>query len=163
MSAPRREPHQFPEALALFNPPLGAYLIWQAVHEYSTRASQPMPFTSAFLILPFSLHPPIRASLPRSARTSLTSWALGSSFLQSEFGRVAAVLMPVSRRSLRFALRGQMLTIDSGSLRALGRIRSVPRDFPEEITESVRAAKLCGRWMASVDPVTMYSVLGVRP
>ncbi|MEU9031907.1 three component ABC system middle component [Streptomyces sp. NPDC048383] len=157
--APR---HRSPEAQALLNPAFGAYLLASSVHAAESKAGQPMPWPSAFLVLPLVLPAKARNSLPGKSTLSLMAWADNNPLQQAAFAERAISLTGLTRMSLRMAVRHQAVEVTPLGLRCPRKPRSAPAVGPE-VTECARAAALVGRWLAVTDPHRAYTALGVRP
>ncbi|WP_083927624.1 three component ABC system middle component [Nocardiopsis prasina] len=151
------------EAQALFNPAFGAYLLASAVNAATKRAHQPLPWPSAFLILPLVLPTDTRESLPTKSTVTLTAWANDHPRLQAAFAERAAALTTYTRTSLRTAIRHHAIDVTPGGL-ICPRAPKPPSAAPgEEVADCARAAALVGRWLAVTDPTRAFTTLGVRP
>ncbi|MFJ6438760.1 three component ABC system middle component [Streptomyces sp. NPDC091416] len=151
------------EAQALFNPAFGAYLLASAVNAATKRAQQPLPWPSAFLILPLALPTDTRESLPTKSTVTLTAWANNHPRLQAAFAERAAALTTYTRTSLRTAMRHHAIDVTPAGL-ICPRAPKPPSAAPgEEVADCARAAALVGRWLAVTDPTRAFTTLGVRP
>ncbi|MFE9459489.1 three component ABC system middle component [Streptomyces californicus] len=151
------------EAQALFNPAFGAYLLASAVNAATKRAQQPLPWPSAFLILPLVLPTDTRESLPTKSTVTLTAWANNHPRLQAAFAERAAALTTYTRTSLRTAMRHHAIDVTPAGL-ICPRAPKPPSAAPgEEVADCARAAALVGRWLAVTDPTRAFTTLGVRP
>jgi hypothetical protein len=158
---PRFPGFRFPEAVALFNPALGAAIINFAAWGHIEDSDAGLPWMAAFLVMPFSLHQPTRDSLPRDIRTSMGSWVMEHPVLRDGLNLRSAMLASITRDAVRFALRRRLVVLESSRLVPAERIlRPSARG---ELRSCVDAARLCGRWIARTDVVTAYQFLGVRP
>ncbi|MFG2825034.1 three component ABC system middle component [Kitasatospora sp. NPDC048365] len=155
--------HPVPEAEALFNPAFGAYLLASSVHAAAKKAQNPLPWPSAFLVLPLVLPEDTRRSLPSKSTVTLMAWAHANPRHQAAFAERAAALTDYTRASLRTALRHQAISTSPQGL-TCHRAPKPPSQAPgEEVAECARAAVLVGRWLATTDPARAFTVLGVRP
>ncbi|MFJ7593356.1 three component ABC system middle component [Streptomyces sp. NPDC097617] len=154
-----------PEAQALFNHPFGAYLLACAVHAAAkTGPRRPMPWPSAFLVLPFILPQDIRDDLPIKASRPLAAWLADHPRHRAQFPARAASLAEYTRASLRTALRHRALTVTEGGRLSCPRPpRPVTADVGPEVVDCARRAALVGRWLSVIEPATAYTHLGVRP
>ncbi|MEC4571068.1 three component ABC system middle component [Streptomyces virginiae] len=151
------------EAQALFNPAFGAYLLASAVNTATKKAKRPLPWPSAFLILPLVLPTDTRDSLPGKFTVTLSAWAHENPRLQAGFAERAAALTAYTRTSLRTAMRHQAIDVTPGGL-VCPRTPKPPSAAPgEEVADCARAAALVGRWLAVTDPPRAFTALGVRP
>jgi ABC-3C biological conflict system middle component len=152
----------FPEAAALFNPALGALIITAAAVGHVEGSEQGLPWLGSFLVTPFVLHDPTRLSLPRNIRTSMASWLAQNPLLGDEFGKHANLLAPTTRRAIRYALRSGIVSLEATRLTPGGRVRGLSGTRGEELRAYYAAGRLVGRWIATADVLTAYSILGVR-
>lgn len=159
---PARSVHEiFPEALALFNPPLSAVAIAWAARECRREGGLELPFPFAFLILPMALHEPTRDSVLASPRLSFGTWAQRNQRLIDSFPRRAFVMIEPTRRSLRFGVRFDFLEISAGGVSAGARIPSLA-NASEEAQGSIKASQTIGKWLSRTNAVTAFSLLGIR-
>ncbi|MFF4599439.1 three component ABC system middle component [Amycolatopsis sp. NPDC001319] len=152
-----------PEALALFNPAITGAALGYAVESYQGANIDGLPFFFSFLILPFTLNPELRKSVGASSRRTLASWSVSNPALHAQYPHIAEILVPTTRRALRYCLRYDLLEVRNASLHVKRRLRRVNRSHPDELREIVSAARTCGKWFASTDIVTAFSLLGVKP
>jgi hypothetical protein len=157
---PRRLP--FPEATALFNPALGAIIMSAAAAGHVEESGSGLPWLASFLITPLVLHDPTRASLPRDVRTSMATWLSRNPIIRDDFGRHANVLAPITRGAIRFAIRSGMMSLSVGHLIPIAPIRGISSSRGVGVRAYYVAARLSGRWMAKLDVLTAYSLLGVK-
>ncbi|WP_328678007.1 MULTISPECIES: three component ABC system middle component [unclassified Streptomyces] len=156
---------QLPEAAALFNPAFGAFVLAHCVAAHMAAGpSLPLPFPSTFLVLPLVLPPDTRSALPRDVRTPLSGWLADNPVLRASFPRRAVSLTEYTRIAERFGIRHGAFVVRSGGLI----VESQPRRpnasaHGAELVECTRKAALVGRWLASMNPATAFTLLGVRP
>jgi hypothetical protein len=158
--APTRLP--FPEATALFNPALGSIIIAAAAEGHVEDSGRGLPWFGSFLVTPFVLHDPTRVALPPNIRTTLAAWLSRNPVIRDDFSRRANALAPVTRRSIRFGLRAGIMNLEAGQLVPVRRIRGLSGNSGADIRAYYAAARLTGRWMARVDVLTAYNLLGVK-
>lgn len=155
--------HRVPEAQALFNPAFGAYLLACSIHAATkTAARAPLPWPSAFLVLPLVMPADSRADMPARASRTMAAWLTEYPQHQAAFAERAAVLTAYSRASLRTAVRHRAVEVVDQGLRVVRAPRN-PVDLGAEIADCARRAQLVGRWLAAVDLATAFTLLGVRP
>ncbi|WP_369125555.1 three component ABC system middle component [Catenulispora rubra] len=152
-----------PEAQALFNTAFGAYLLSTGVHAATKKAGRPLPFPNAFLILPLVLPPDSRGDLPVQAVYSLSAWLTDHPRHQAAFAQRAVALTDFTRASLRTAVRHAAIEVTATGLRCPRAPRAASTAESEEVADCARRAGLVGRWLAVVDPVLSFTLLGVRP
>jgi len=152
-----------PEAQALFNTAFGAYLLSTSVHAATKKAGRALPFPSVFLILPLVLPPDSRGDLPVQAVYSLSAWLTDHPRHQAAFAQRAAALTDFTRASLRTAVRHAAIDITASGLHCPRAPKPASAAGSEEVADCARRAGLVGRWLAVVDPVLSFTLLGVRP
>ena len=97
---------------------------------------------------------------PRLA-TSLTAWALRHPDLIADMDRRVAVMVEPTKRAIRRAMRNGRLGLIDTHLTAPRRPRSAAQDWPTEIREAARAARICGRWFNGVQTHLAFEALGM--
>ncbi|MEU7082161.1 three component ABC system middle component [[Kitasatospora] papulosa] len=152
-----------PEAQALLNTAFGAYLLATSVHAAAKKSEEPLPWTSAFLVLPFVLPTDTRNDLPTQAVHSMSAWLTEHPQHRAAFAERAAALTNYTRASLRTALRHHALSVTRGALHCPRAPKPASAAPSEEVADCARRAGLVGRWLAVVEPTQAYNLLGVRP
>ncbi|MFD0119593.1 three component ABC system middle component [Streptomyces sp. NPDC058320] len=155
--------HRVPEAQALLNTAFGAYLMATSVHAATKKAGRPLPWPSAFLVLPFVLPVDTRKDLPAQAVHSMSAWLTEHPQHQAAFAQRAAALTDYTRASLRTAVRHHALEVTASGLRCPRTPKAVSAAASEEVADCARRAGLVGRWLAVVEPALAFNLLGVRP
>lgn len=151
-----------PEAVALFNEAFTSELIVNAAWAKEQDSGTGLSWPASFVILPLVLHPPTRESLPRSPNVTLAAWAVRNPAFSQGIDIRVATLAPSTRRAIRFAMRTRRLVLRGTDLVATARPRMPnPQTWPEELTTSVRAARVAGRWFRATDDVTAFNLLGI--
>lgn len=151
----------FPEALALWNPPLSAVAIAWAAREHERASGQAMNFPKALLILPLTLHEPTSESIAHSPRLSFATWVLRNPVLMDSFAVRARVMVEPTQRAMRFGLRAELFEIREGSLSVAKRMPRIA-DASTDAQVAIRASQIVGKWLAKTDSVTAFSLLGIR-
>lgn len=152
-----------PEAQALLNPAFGAYLLASSIHAATKAADRPLPWPSAFLVLPLVLPQDTRADLPVRASRSMAAWLTEYPHHQAAFAGRAAQLTGYTRASLRTALRHAAIKVTEVGLSCPRPPRPATAAPGDEVADCARRAALVGRWLAVIEPATAYTLLGVRP
>ncbi|MFE4254354.1 three component ABC system middle component [Streptomyces sp. NPDC056910] len=155
--------HRVPEAQALLNTAFGAYLMATSVHAATKKAGRPLPWPSAFLVLPFVLPVDTRKDLPAQAVHSMSAWLTEHPQHQAAFAQRAAALTDYTRASLRTAVRHHALEVTASGLRCPRTPKAASAAASEEVADCARRAGLVGRWLAVVEPALAFNLLGVRP
>lgn len=152
-----------PEAQTLLNPVFGAYLLASSVQAANDRSGRPLPWPSAFLVLPLVLPVDTRNDLPRQASRSMAAWLTDHPHHQAAFGERAPALTAYTRASLRSAVRHRAVEVVELGLTCPRRPKAAGIIAGEEVADCARRAALVGRWLAVLEPVTAFTLLGVRP
>ncbi len=152
-----------PEAQALLNPAFGAYLLATSVHAATKKANRPLPWPSAFLVLPFVLPADTRKDLPIQSVHSLSAWLNEHPQHQAGFAERAAALGECTRASMRTAVRHEAIYVTGAGLRCPRAPKPASAAPGEEVADCARRAALVGRWLAVIEPATAFTLLGVRP
>lgn len=155
--------HHVSEAQALFNPAFGAYLLASGINAAVKKTQRPLPWPSAFLILPLVLPADTRSSLPAKSTVTLMAWADDHPRLRAAFAERAAALTDYTRASLRTAMRHRAINVASSGLICPRTPKPASTAPGEEVADCVKAATLVGRWLAVTDPTRAFTTLGVRP
>lgn len=150
-----------PEAVALFNVVLTTELLVNACWSKAQNDGTGLPWPSAFLILPLTLHPHTRSSLPRDRRITLSRWAVRNSDLLADMEyRVANMALP-TKRAIRHGLRTERLGLEGTNIVARAKPRNATPDWPDELRESVKAARFCGQWFSVIETHMAFELLGI--
>jgi hypothetical protein len=152
-----------PEARALLNTAFGAYLLATSVHAATKKANRPLPWPSAFLVLPLVLPTDTRKDLPTQAVHSMSAWLTEHPQHQAAFAARAAALTDYTRASLRTAVRHHALEVTAAGLHCPRPPKAASQAPNEEVADCARRAGLVGRWLAVVEPALAFNLLGVRP
>lgn len=159
--APVRRSFRSPEAVALFNTALTTELLVNACWSKSQNGAAGLSWPAAFLILPLTLHPETRSSLPRDRRIALARWAIRHSDLLADMEyRVANMALP-TKRAIRNGLRNKRLGLEGTDLIALEKPKNPTSKWPAELRDSVKAARFCGQWFNAVETHMAYELLGI--
>lgn len=150
-----------PEAVALFNVVLTSELLVNACWTKAQSGTTGLSWPTAYLILPLTLHPPTRDSLPRDRRITLARWAVRHHDLLADMEyRVANMALP-TKRAIRHGLRAKRLGIDGTNLVALARPKRPAAEWPAELSDSVKAARFCGPWFNAIETHMAFELLGI--
>lgn len=158
------------EEANLFNPAFCGMLVSTAVADFFQKATRPMPFALAFLILPIVLHERTRHALPRSTVTSFLPWIEENRAILVDFGVRVERLVPISREALSFSLANGTLAVkrESGAL-TVGAGRKSPTErrtplFTTDARDCLDRAAFLGRWFAAAGTTpTIFGAWGVQP
>ncbi len=140
-----------PEEARIFNPAFCSELIGRTVGEYYKTSQTPLSVTIAFLVLPLTLHKATRTALPGRANTAFAGWVAENAGVLVLLSERARSLRPVSREAVIFAIRHQLLALESGGLipgRKPVRANAKLAVTTDEVIAVRNAASLLGRWFA---------------
>lgn len=152
----------------LLNPAFCATLLWNAAQGYTSERNSTMALELSFLVLPVVLHLETRESLPRSVRTSLTTWLAEHPLFRTRLAERAANLRSFTREGLLFGGTHGLLALRHDGVRARTEMRLQVLGTLSESSEEVRAcakrADFLGRWLERAgNAETVMALLGVRP
>ncbi|WP_328974113.1 three component ABC system middle component [Streptomyces canus] len=152
---------QQPQAFAAFlNPAMVGAVQAVMAQEYELKRGRAMVWPLAMVLPVLVLHRSTREALPSSIRTHLPTWAGRNPALLAGFGARVDSTLPVLREGLRFALRHGLIRLETGALHA---VPFSTRRAEGELQELLKAARLVGKWTATIDqPSTLLALLGVR-
>ena len=154
-------PARPPEAVALFNAVLTSELLVNACWAKEQQGGTGLAWPAAYLILPLTLHPETRASLPRSRRITLARWAVRNHDLLAGMEYRVASMVPPTKRAIRHGLQSRRLGLDGTNLVAPYRPKSANPQWPEELLSSVKAARFCGQWFNAIEAHMAFELLGI--
>lgn len=156
------------ELANLLNPAFTGAALRMAVSGYVREAQAGMPFELAFLVFPFCLHRATRDRLPRAVSTLLHTWLQENKEVLVQFSERSRSLLPFTKEAIVFACQRGVLMIDDAGLLQQGdaTLKGITsyKTTSDEVKEATSLAEFVGRWFAlSGTPVTIYTLLGVRP
>jgi len=127
-----------------------------------------MAIELSFLVLPFVLHQPTRASLPRNIRTSLPTWLVEYPIVRMRLGERASALRPFTREALVFGGSRGLLALSTEGVRANAelkkRVVAGLNSTSDEVCECAKRAEFLGKWLERAgDTGTVMALLGVCP
>jgi hypothetical protein len=152
------------EVQAMQNPALGAGLLWRFVCGHSPRTSpKGTPLPLAFVVLPLVFH---------ARSTEELTGTLGSSGLRKFEGKFnkgngdillslqprMLVMRNLSMRSLRIALRAELVTLVPSEAVLWPRSTTPAPDLPKAVNELLKAAEKLGNWCRDL---SLFEVAGI--
>lgn len=150
-----------PEAIALFNVALTSELFVNACWHKQQHGVRGLSWPAAFVLLPLTLHPLTRATLPTKSTVSLAGWAVRHPDLIADMDHRVATMVTPTKRAIRHGIRAGRLRLDGTDLVATARPRNPTKVWPAELTEAVRAARICGRWFNVIEVQSAFELLGI--
>jgi Family of unknown function (DUF6521) len=156
------------EEANLFNPAFCAILLAKAADNFAKRASRPLPFPLAFLVLPVVLHRETRLALPHTTITSVLPWVQNNREHLVDFTSRVTQVRDITREALIFGVRHEMLALsESGDVTLGTRRRSVAKNadlFTNEVNDCLDRAAFVGRWFAAAgSTAAIFAAWGVAP
>ena len=150
----------------VYNPSLGAYLVWSAGRGYFEECSKGMPLPLAFLILPIVLHwqsKEIATATLKSSGLTLFANKLGA---QQEdllaLHQRALSLRDLSLASISLACATKMAVIESKSASILSlSVEKLPKP-PDGIRKLGAVSEKIGVWFARISPEQVASTLRIE-
>lgn len=148
----------------VYNPVLGAYLVWRTAQGYFAEASHGLPIPLAYLILPIALHGESRDALTRTnsgSGLSLFAAKLGSK--QEDLLAIherALALRSLSHASMTAAAMTNMLHVDPVAAKLLPLDINPPTPSPD-IAKLGKACEKLGMWLARMPIEQVASTLRV--
>ena len=156
-----RAPMRAAEAIALFNVALTSELLVNACWAKTQDGPTGLSWPAAFLILPLTLHPATRESLPNDKRITLARWAVQHHDLLADMEYRVANMAAPTKRAIRHGLRTQRLGLEGTNLVPLARPKNPTASWPPELRSSVKAARFCGRWFNALETHLAFELLGI--
>jgi hypothetical protein len=156
------------EETSLLNPAFCCLILASSVASYSNLKSEGLPYPLSFMILPIILHRETRELLPRTSRTSMTSWIQENTKVRIQFGDRVISLKSYTNEAILFGFNHQWLKIDQDLLlhttKTTAIINSSIQNFDNEVKNCVKKAKIIGDWFAGTASIpTIMSLWGIRP
>jgi hypothetical protein len=154
-----------PEITAhLINPAFCSEILRACASAYKEESKHAFPFALSILVLPMILNNAIRTRLPKNKSSTIHGWINENEDLKIGLANSIASFIPFTRESMMFAIAHNSLSIDEG-----GNIDIKPRRVKfktedEEIISCVKKSQLIGKiFSKSGNPLTIYSILGIKP
>ncbi|HLE57125.1 MAG TPA: three component ABC system middle component, partial [Rhodothermia bacterium] len=135
---------------------------------YAAEREAAIPIELSFLALPFVLHRETRESLPRSIKSSLTTWLTEHPIVRTRLGERASALRSFTREALVFGGSHGLLSLSAEGVQAntemKKRVTAGLKPTSDEVRACAKCAEFLGRWLEKAgDPETVMALLGVRP
>lgn len=154
-----------PEITAhLINPAFCGEIMRVCAFAYKGESKENFPFALSFLVLPFILNGGIRERLPKNKSNTIHRWINENEDLKVGLANSITSYIPFTRETIMFAIAHNSLSIDEN-----GNIETKPRrknfiSCDEEINKCLKKAEVIGKiFSRSGNPLTIYSILGIKP
>jgi hypothetical protein len=154
-----------PEVTAnLLNPAFCSEIMRECMIAFEEESSDNLPFSLSLLILPFILNGRFRRTLPKTKVTPLHTWINNNEQLKIDLAVQIRSFMPFTREALMFGIAHKSLSItEKGHIAVLPRRKRIKSD-DEEIKNCISRAGVLGKLLhRSGSPLTIYSIIGVKP
>lgn len=148
----------------VYNPALGAFLVWRTAQGYFSEVSHGLPIPLAYLTLPIALHKESRDVLTRtnpSSGLSLFAAKLGNK--QEDLLAIherALALRKLSHASIAAAAMANMLHLDPAAAKLLP-LDTKPPNPPPDIMKLGKACEKLGVWIARMPIEQVASTLRI--
>lgn len=156
------EGKKFRESDALFNPFYTAALISTACFSNSENNGSGIAWPSAYLLLPIVLHPRTVSTIKTDERITLSRWAIDNKSVLGDINRRVVMMAPYTLNGIRTAMRYEHVEVSRGHIKSVVSPRKTLRGLSPEVTRSVKAAAVFGRWMAQTDIEQQFFYLGLE-
>lgn len=154
-----------PEITAhLINPAFCSEIMRVCVSAYKGESKSNFPFALSVLVLPLILNNGIRERLPKNKSNTIHGWINENEDLKIGLANNITSFIPFTRETVMFAIAHNSLSIDeSGNIDVKPR-REKFKTEDEEIKSCLKKAEIIGKiFSKSGNPLTIYSILGIKP
>ncbi|SDH66683.1 three component ABC system middle component [Chitinophaga filiformis] len=154
-----------PEITAnLINPAFCSEIIRECAIAFKNEAKDSLPFSLAVLVLPLILNSRIRERLPKSKSNTIHAWINDNEDIKIGLAKHIKSFLPFSRESIMFGIAHNTLSIDdNGGVDIKVRKGKLKLD-DLEIKSCISKATTLGKvFSKSGNPLTIYSILGIKP
>src|SRR5436853_2147077 len=154
-----------PEITAqLINPAFCSEILRVCVNAYKSEVNANFPFALSVLVLPCILNTKIRERLPKTKANTIHGWINANEDLKIGLANSISSFIPFTKECMMFAIAHNSLSIDeNGNLDVKPRREKLKTD-DEEINSCFKKAEIIGKLLSkSGNPLTIYSILGIKP
>jgi hypothetical protein len=154
-----------PEITAhLINPAFCSEILRECVSSFREESNYNFPYVLSILVLPLILNSKIRERLPKNKSNTIHGWINSNEDLKINLANSITSFVPFTREAIMFGIVYNSLSIDeTGSIEAVSR-RGKIRTDDEEIINCLKKAGIIGKILSkSGNPLTIYSILGIKP
>lgn len=154
-----------PEITAhLINPAFCSEIIRECATAYRQEANSNLPFALSVLVLPLILNSKIRDRLPRSKASTIHGWINENEDLKIGLANSITSFIPFTRETIMFAINHNSLSIDENGNIDIKPRRKKFRSEDDEIKSCIKKSEIIGKVLSkSGNPLTIYSILGIKP
>ena len=154
-----------PEVTAnLVNPAFCSEILRESIIAFKEESKCTFPFALSVLVLPLILNNNIRVRLPKSKSITFHKWINENEDLKIGLANNITSFIPFTRETIMFAIAHNSLSIDNdGNIDVKPSRRKLKTD-DEEIKSCLKKAEVIGKvFSKSGNPLTIYSILGIKP
>lgn len=153
---------------ALYNEAYIGFLLYSIIREHEESSGKGLSSNLAFLAVPLSANRIFSSRLPNSVTTSIDKWVGQNDGYIALLPELVEGFVPIVIEAIQFLSITGAIKMDNESRLSIAG-SSLPKsptlfDKSTDMKESLRAARLLGRWFCQFDSdATAYAKLGVRP
>lgn len=154
-----------PEITAhLINPAFCSEIIRVCASAFKEESTKNFPFALSVLVLPLILNSRVRERLPKTKSNTIHSWINENEDLKIGLANNITSFIPFTRETIMFAIAHNSFSIDeNGNIDIKPRRRKL-KSGDEEINSCLKKATVIGKVLSkSGNPLTIYSILGIKP
>ncbi len=155
------------EEFNLFNPAYCGFLILNSIREYQQSNKKGFPSSLVYTILPIIMTKAITDSFPRTTSTSFVTWVMDNNHNFVNFDERVMGFFEVTQEAIHFLMSNKTININENGLISYTSksVKKSSKIFNQSSTikKQVSASNLFGKWMATQESTTVYSLLGIRP
>lgn len=154
-----------PEITAhLINPAFCSEIMRECATAYRQEANANLPFALSVLVLPLILNSKIRDRLPRTKANTIHAWINENEDLKIGLANSITSFIPFTRETIMFAINHNSLSIDENGNIDIKPRRKKFRSEDDEIKSCLKKSEIIGKVLSkSGNPLTIYSILGIKP
>ena len=154
-----------PEITAhLINPAFCSEIMRECVSAYKRESKSNFPFALSVLVLPLILNNRIRERLPKNKLNTIHGWINENEDLKIGLTNNITSFIPFTRETIMFAIAHSSLSVDENGNIDVKPRRGKLKSEDEEIKSCIKKAEVLGKvFSKSGNPLTIYSILGIKP
>ena len=154
-----------PEITAhLINPAFCSEIMRVCASAYKEESKNNFPFALSVLVLPLILNNGIRGRLPKNKSNTIHGWINENEDLKIHLASNITSFIPFTRETVMFAIAHNSLSIDENGNIDISPRKKKFKTEDEEINSCLKKAEVIGKILSkSGNPLTIYSILGIKP
>lgn len=148
----------------LINPAFCSEIMRVCVSAYKEESKTNFPFALSVLVLPLILNRRIRERLPKTKSNTIHGWINENEDLKIGLATNITSFIPFTRETIMFAIAHNSLSIDEEGNIDIKLRQGKFKSEDEEINSCIKKATVIGKVLSkSGNPLTIYSILGIKP